>query len=108
VLGDQSADGARPCLEVDPRDEPLLGCILSDLGLEVVVTANLTCWGGVVARSGGSRIVATNTLEARLERAAPFLRRDLAAFFDRAPAEDGAASGPRPVEAALKVPSCHG
>ncbi len=85
VLGDEAlGTGASPSwLEADPRDEALLRCILRDLGLEVAVRPSLDGWGGLVARSGDGRIVATNTLEARLERATPFLRRDLAAFFEK-------------------------
>jgi len=42
----------------------------------------LDCWGGLVAKSEDGRIVVINTLEERLERATPFLRRYLAAFFE--------------------------
>jgi len=72
-----------PALEVDPRDEVLLHHILDDLGLDLSIMPTLRCWGGVVARSGDGRVVVTNTLEARLERATPFLCRDLAAFFEK-------------------------
>jgi V/A-type H+-transporting ATPase subunit E len=84
VLGDEAARAGPPRLEVDPRDEALLHSMLGMLGAQVAVTPSLSGWGGVIARSGCDRIVATNTLEARFERAAPFLRSDLAAFFDRA------------------------
>jgi len=85
VLGDEAVGtGSAPSwLEADPRDEALLRRILHDLGIDLVIKTSLDCWGGLVARSGDGRIVAVNTLEARLERATPFLRRDLAAFFEK-------------------------
>jgi vacuolar-type H+-ATPase subunit E/Vma4 len=82
VLGDEIADGSQPHLEADPRDEALLRRILSQLGLRITVTTPLACWGGVIVKSGSGQIVATNTLEARLERATPFLRRELAALME--------------------------
>lgn len=86
VLGDGERGGeygGRVLLECDPRDESLLRRVLDDLGLpKVPVTPSLDCWGGLAARSRDGRIVATNTLEARLELALPLLRRDLAAFFE--------------------------
>jgi len=84
VLGDEAAgtETAPPWIETDPRDEAMLCCILHDLGFDLPVKPLLNCWGGAVARSGDGRIVAVNTLEARLERATPFLRRELAAFFE--------------------------
>jgi vacuolar-type H+-ATPase subunit E/Vma4 len=83
ALGDVRAEGG-PCrLEVDPRDEALAQSILADLRLDLDTTAVLDCWGGLVAHSSDGRIVASNTLEARLERAAPFLRRILVTFFEQ-------------------------
>ena len=83
ILGEEQTDSNRPVLEIDPRDEALLRHILRDLSLDVPITPSLDCRGGVIARSADGRIVATNTLEARLERATPFLRRDLSAFFEK-------------------------
>ncbi|MBI3763581.1 MAG: hypothetical protein HY260_17185 [Chloroflexi bacterium] len=82
VLGDEAQPGAPPRLEADPRDTALLRQVLDGIGLDAPITPCLNGWGGVVARSGDGRIVAINTLEARLERAAPFLRRQLAALFE--------------------------
>lgn len=76
-------DVSRAHLEVDARDEELMARILDDLGLELEVHGRLQCWGGLVAYSEDSCIVVINTLESRLERATPFLRRDLAAFFEK-------------------------
>ncbi len=74
--------GERAILEADPRDREVIEKILGDLGLEVEVSYPLSCWGGVVAKSEDNKIVVTNTLEARLERGNPYLRRYMAAFFD--------------------------
>jgi V/A-type H+-transporting ATPase subunit E len=72
---------AQPCLGADPRDETIMSGILRHLALELPVHFSLNGWGGVVIRSGDGRIVVTNTLESRLERALPYLRPALAAFF---------------------------
>lgn len=82
ALGDEGAEGGQCRLEVDPRDEALVRRILEDLDLSLESTPCLDCLGGVVARSADGRIVATNTLEARFERAMPCLRRNLALFFE--------------------------
>lgn len=84
VLGEENVKGGQFQLEVDSRDHALLARILVELGLTAPILPSLNCWGGVVVRSSDERIVVTNTLEARLERAAPFLRRDLALFFEQA------------------------
>jgi V/A-type H+/Na+-transporting ATPase subunit E len=74
-------DVARARLEADPRDEALLARLLGEQDLSVHVNYELDCWGGLIARSEDGRIVVINTLESRLERATPFLRRYLAALF---------------------------
>jgi vacuolar-type H+-ATPase subunit E/Vma4 len=79
-------------LEADPRDRELLEKILPDLGLELPVSYELDCRGGLAARSEDERVVVINTLEARLERALPYLRRYLAAMFEEEPCE----AEPRP------------
>jgi len=75
-------------LEADPRDRVLLGQILDDMRLNLSVEYRLNCWGGLVAKSSDSRVIIINTLEARFNRAAPFLRRYLAALFENQQAED--------------------
>jgi len=75
-------------LEADPRDRELLGQILDDMRLNLSVEYRLNCWGGLVAKSSDSRVIIINTLEARFNRAAPFLRRYLAALFENQQAED--------------------
>ncbi len=69
-------------LEADPRDREQLESILSGIGLNLEVRYSLNCWGGMVAKSQDGRILVINTLEARLERATPYLCRYLAALFD--------------------------
>jgi vacuolar-type H+-ATPase subunit E/Vma4 len=77
-------------LLADPRDHDVLENILttikldlpSQFELELPIQYELECWGGVIARSADGRIVSINTLESRLERATPFLRRFLAAYFE--------------------------
>ena len=71
-------------LAADQRDKGLLEPILEDIGLNLSVEYNLNCWGGLVARSNDGRVVIINTLEARFNRATPFLRRHLAALFEQA------------------------
>lgn len=69
-------------LQIDPLDRQLMESILNDLGLYLQVDFELNCWGGPVAKSEDGRVVVINTLEARLERATPHLRRYLAAVFE--------------------------
>jgi vacuolar-type H+-ATPase subunit E/Vma4 len=68
-------------LEADPRDRVLLESILLNMGLDPPVSYEIDCWGGLIAKSEDGRVVVLNTLEARLERATPYLRRYLGALF---------------------------
>jgi len=70
-------------LDADPRDQALLESILFDCGIELKVNYSLSCWGGMIAKSDDGRVVVINTLEARLERATPYLRPYLAALFEK-------------------------
>ncbi|HEU0295426.1 MAG TPA: V-type ATP synthase subunit E family protein [Anaerolineales bacterium] len=72
----------RPQLLADPRDEELLEMILDELQLNMAVTYELNCWGGLVARSADGRVVVINTFESRLEHATAFLRHSLAVLFE--------------------------
>lgn len=81
ALAELASDGQAHLL-ADPRDRLLLANILDDWKLDVPVSYELNCWGGVIARSADGRVVAINTFESRLERAASFLRRYLAALFE--------------------------
>ena len=76
-------------LEASPEDRALIEGLLQELELDLVVSYSLHCWGGLVAKSENGRIVVINTLEARLERAIPFLRRYLAALFEHERPEIG-------------------
>lgn len=69
-------------LEIDARDEALMAEIIRSLNLQLPLSCTLQCWGGLVASSQDGRIVVINTLESRLDRALPFLRRDLAALLE--------------------------
>ena len=83
ALGESLTTGEQPQLAADPRDRELL----EQIGLDLPVSYELTCLGGVVARSEDGRVIAINTLEARLERAVPYLRRLLTALFEEATME---------------------
>jgi len=69
-------------LVADPRDKEGLENILSEMDLNLHVSYELNSWGGLIAKSEDGRVVAVNTLETRLERAAGFLRGHLAALFE--------------------------
>jgi len=69
-------------LLADPRDKKMLESILAEMDLDMQVRFELKSWGGLVAKSEDGRVVAVNTLETRLERAAIFLRGFLAALFE--------------------------
>jgi vacuolar-type H+-ATPase subunit E/Vma4 len=66
----------------DPRDRSLVENILQEMGLEIPVSYEVECIGGLIAGSADGEIVVINTMEARLERAIPNLRRYLAALFE--------------------------
>lgn len=87
-LGDEELNSATvipaipPWLEIDARDEALVRGILLDLDLDLAIKPRLNSWGGVSVHSGDGRIIVTNTLESRLERAMPYLRQELATYFE--------------------------
>jgi V/A-type H+/Na+-transporting ATPase subunit E len=78
-----SGEAGKAQLLADPHDRALLEIILDDLKLDLPVDYGLNCWGGLIAKSKDGRVVVFNTFESRLEHAAAFLRRHLAAFFER-------------------------
>ncbi|MGW8250055.1 MAG: V-type ATP synthase subunit E, partial [Anaerolineales bacterium] len=80
--GKNARSGSQICLEASPDDQVLLESVLRSLELDLPVSYSLNCWGGVVAKGENGKIVVINTLEARLERAVPYLRIYLAAFFE--------------------------
>ena len=67
--------GAIDAVVADPRDEELVEKILSDLG-PADLLFSLECWGGIVAHDGKG-VTVRNTLEDRLRRAEPDLRRQI-------------------------------
>jgi vacuolar-type H+-ATPase subunit E/Vma4 len=73
---------AKTHLEADRRDRVLFESLLSYLVVDVEVSYIQECWGGLIARSEDGRVVVDNLLETRLERAIPFLRQYLAAWFE--------------------------
>ncbi len=81
------ASGGQAQLLADPRDRSLLKNILDDLKLDLPVSYELNCWGGLIAKSEDGRVVVINTFESRLERATAFLRRYLAALFEEEQSE---------------------
>lgn len=74
-------------LEADERDRPILENLINEMGLDLPVRYSLKCWGGLIAESEDGRLVVINTLNARFERATPYLRRSLAAMFEEGQAE---------------------
>jgi vacuolar-type H+-ATPase subunit E/Vma4 len=82
-LGESAEEVRVTRLEVDRRDRDLLHRALPHLAPDDLVNFELSCWGGLIARSEDGRLVAINTLESRLERATPYLRRSLAALFEQ-------------------------
>lgn len=77
------AQAGKAQISANLRDRALLENILDLLNLDISVTYDLNCWGGLVASSEDGRVTAINTFEARLERAMPFLRNHLAAWFEQ-------------------------
>jgi len=75
-------DAGRVHLEVDPRDQELLESMLRHMVLDVSVSYKLDTWGGLNAQSEDGRVTVNDHLEARLERALPYLQRYLAAWFE--------------------------
>lgn len=69
-------------VEADRRDRAILESLLKHLDVDLEVSYTQECWGGLVARSEDGRVVVDNLLETRLERAIPFLRQYLAAWFE--------------------------
>lgn len=72
-------------LKIDPRDQTLATQLIGDAHPDWTVEASLSSWGGIELHTDDGRR-ALNTLEARLERAGPLLRR---AFAERMPPTTG-------------------
>jgi vacuolar-type H+-ATPase subunit E/Vma4 len=61
-------------LLIDPRDRAIAEDAATDLGLKLEIEPTLDTWGGVHLTTGDGRLV-ENTLESRLYKADPALRR---------------------------------
>lgn len=68
-------------LQADARDETVVEEILEDYDQNVSASYDLEVWGGLIIRSQDDRVTVNNTLESRLERAWPSVRRYLAAKY---------------------------
>lgn len=77
VPGDASSATASPTIvRVDRQDEDVTRTLLQEAGLAgVELQPVLETWGGVEVASADERVVVRNTLESRLSRAEPHLRR---------------------------------
>ncbi len=89
-LGGWAGDSGGASLEIDPRDRDAVNGLLGAMGARLAVRDDLDCMGGVIARSQDGRVTVLNTLEARLTRAEPFLRRSLGALFEEGQSESKA------------------
>lgn len=69
--------GEGAVVRIDPRDRELIAGLLAKTkpGAPLDVEVALDTWGGVEVASADGRIIVRNTLETRLERADPYLRR---------------------------------
>ncbi|MGD2253834.1 MAG: V-type ATP synthase subunit E [Anaerolineales bacterium] len=74
-------EDAQAKLKADPRDKKLIEGGQSGKDQNLDASYDLECWGGLIATSEDGRVVAINTLEARLKQATPYLRRYLGAMF---------------------------
>lgn len=73
----------RVLLQADPRDKNLFEGLLREDSQGIDIDYVLQCWGGLIAVSNDGTTRMINTLETRLESAAPFLRKELANRFER-------------------------
>lgn len=70
-------------LQADPRDRDLLEALLREQQVEVKVDYSLQGWGGLKAFTEDRKVRIVNTLEARLDQATPYLRRELAQRYEQ-------------------------
>lgn len=68
-------------IEIDPKDEKVMGEIVCALGIEMEMGSSLSAIGGLRASTTDGCIHIVSTVEARLERARGELRQKLAALL---------------------------
>jgi len=64
-------------LHVDERDLELCEGIVAAQGLEITLIPDISCMGGVIARSSDGSLTVQNTLESRLKRSKEVLRSEI-------------------------------
>ena len=80
ALAEEALDGLGEdvAVLVDPADEELARRSLQGLGVSAEVRGELSTGGGLVAITGGGRVMRRNTLEDRLDKVAPDLQAEIA------------------------------
>lgn len=73
--------GGNFAVSVDKQDEALARKILDKMGKHYTLNTDISTAGGVRVTTGKGRIILTNTVEVRLERAGEFLRGDIASIL---------------------------
>lgn len=73
--------GSNFTVSVDKRDEALAREILDKRGKHYNLNTDISTAGGVRVITGKGRIILTNTVEVRLERASEFLRGEIASIL---------------------------
>ena len=75
-------DGQHILLHIDPRDSGLAKKLLKDMTDPPQVVADLDCSGGCTAETEDQLVMVKNTINSRFEHALPFIRQELAIFFE--------------------------
>ncbi|MCP1714645.1 V/A-type H+-transporting ATPase subunit E [Methanocalculus alkaliphilus] len=64
-------------LHIDERDLDLCEDIVASHGLDISIIPDITCMGGIIARSSDGSLTVQNTLESRLQRSKEALRSEV-------------------------------
>ncbi len=67
-------DGKEVRLHVDKRDESLCKQILAEMNKNSEIEADLTCAGGLNASTKDEKVIVSNTIESRLDKATELLK----------------------------------
>ena len=70
-------------LHFDPRDKKIATRVLKKYEQPLSVQYDIECFGGCSAETEDEMVFALNTIEARFEHAAPYIKQDLSIFFER-------------------------